>query len=289
MPCAGIEGEYSTGPGDIAGPPETPPLAENPRARTQDAIVRGFGGQTPTSSPRGAARHASCAALRLGSSPALEERGEGQSRRSPRLDPVRAAGGSPLRRFAHGRTHGHDRRQRGRRVRRPSNESRSTRSRRPRRWASWPTSGRPGQKNIWGTSRRHRDAERGRRRRRRARRPAGRRADHDLHGVAGPAADDPQHVQDRRRADADGLPRRGAHAWPRTPVDLRRPQRRDGGAGHRLRACSPRLVQEAHGHGADRAGGDARVARAVHALLRRLPHLARGQQDRGADDDDMRR
>ena len=27
--------------------------------------------------------------------------------------------------------------------------------------------------------------------------------------VAGPAADDPEHVQDRRRADADRLPRRG--------------------------------------------------------------------------------
>jgi hypothetical protein len=37
---------------------------------------------------------------------------------------------------------------------------------------------------------------------------AGRCADDDLHGVAGPAADDPEHVQDRRRADADGLPRR---------------------------------------------------------------------------------
>ena len=49
---------------------------------------------------------------------------------------------------------------------------------------------------------RHRDAVRGRRRRRGPRRAAGRRADDDLHGVAGPAADDPEHVQDRRRADA---------------------------------------------------------------------------------------
>jgi pyruvate-ferredoxin/flavodoxin oxidoreductase len=47
-------------------------------------------------------------------------------------------------------------------------------------------------------------------------------------------------------------------------------------------------VQEDHGHGADRPGGDARGARALHALLRRLPHLARGQQDRAADDDDMK-
>ena len=34
------------------------------------------------------------------------------------------------------------------------------------------------------------------------RRAAGGRSGHDVHRVAGPAADDPQHVQDRRRADA---------------------------------------------------------------------------------------
>ena len=77
---------------------------------------------------------------------------------------------------------------------------------------------------------RRRDAERGRRRRRRARRAADRRADDDVHGVAGPAADDPEHVQDRRRADADGLPRGGARRWRRrrsrssaiTPTSWRR-------------------------------------------------------------------
>ena len=37
-----------------------------------------------------------------------------------------------------------------------------------------------------------------------------------------------------------------------------------------------------HGHGPDRPGGHARGARAVPALLRRLPHLARGAQDRAA-------
>ena len=47
-----------------------------------------------------------------------------------------------------------------------------------------------------------RDAVGGRRRRRGPRRAAGGRAGDDLHGVAGPAADDPEHVQDRRRADA---------------------------------------------------------------------------------------
>ena len=43
-----------------------------------------------------------------------------------------------------------------------------------------------------------RDAERGRRGGRAARRAAGRRAGDDVHGVAGPPADDPEHVQDRR-------------------------------------------------------------------------------------------
>ncbi len=40
--------------------------------------------------------------------------------------------------------------------------------------------------------------------------------DHDLHRVPGPAAHDPEHVQDRGGADLDGLPRLGPHAWPRT-------------------------------------------------------------------------
>ena len=45
--------------------------------------------------------------------------------------------------------------------------------------------------------------------------------------VAGPAADDPEHVQDRRRAHAGGHPRGGPDARHPRPVDLRRPQRRD--------------------------------------------------------------
>ena len=40
--------------------------------------------------------------------------------------------------------------------------------------------------------------------------------------------------------------------------------------------------------GRDRPGGDARGARPVRALLRRLPHLARGREDRALDDDDLR-
>ena len=48
------------------------------------------------------------------------------------------------------------------------------------------------------------------------RRAAGGRAGDDVHRVAGPAADDPQHVQDRRRADAGGDPRRGPDRSPPT-------------------------------------------------------------------------
>ena len=112
---------------------------------------------------------------------------------------------------------------------------------------------------------------------------AGGRPDDDLHGVAGPAADDPQHVQDRRRAHLGRLPHRGPDAGHALPVDLRRPQRRDGRAGHGLGDAL--LEHRAGGPGfrPDRPGGDARGPGAVPALLRRLPDLPRGQQDRAAD------
>ena len=66
-------------------------------------------------------------------------------------------------------------------------------------------------------------------------------------------------------------------------VDLRRPL---ATSWPRAPRASPMLasssVQEAHGPRADRPGGDARGAHPVPALLRRLPHLARDQQDRAA-------
>ena len=94
----------------------------------------------------------------------------------------------------------------------------------------------------------------------------------------------PEHVQDRRRTDLDGLPRRRAHAGHARAVDFRRPQRRDGGAGRPdSRMLASNSVQEAQRFRADRAGRDARGAHAVPAFLRRLPHLARSQQDRRAD------
>ncbi len=124
------------------------------------------------------------------------------------------------------------------------------------------------------------DAVRRRRRRRGPRRAAGRRAGDHLHRVAGPAADDPQHVQDRRRAHADGVPCRGARTRHPCAVDLRRPLRRDVHPRHRLRAAGlelgaggPRLRRHRHRGHARRAGAGA-------ALLRWFPHLARGGQDR---------
>ena len=61
-----------------------------------------------------------------------------------------------------------------------------------------------------------------------------------------------------------------------------------------LALLSSNSVQEAHGHGVDRPGRDARIARADPAFLRRLPHFARGGQGRagaarsGARDDRRR-
>ena len=91
----------------------------------------------------------------------------------------------------------------------------------------------------------------------RARRAAGRRADHDLHGLAGPAADDPQHVQDRGRAHARGLPRRGALGRGAGALDLRRPLGRDGDPRHGLRPALLELGAGGARPRADRPGRDA--------------------------------
>ena len=64
-------------------------------------------------------------------------------------------------------------------------------------------------------------------------------------------------------------------------LDLRRPLRRDGLPADRLRACcAAGSVQEAQDFALHRPRRDAARPRAVPALLRRLPHLARGRQDR---------
>ncbi len=144
----------------------------------------------------------------------------------------------------------------------------------------WASQGRP---NVWGTrAGGGRDAERGRGRRRAARRAAERRAGDDVHRLAGPAADDPEHVQDRRRADAGGAPRRRPIARGAGAVDLRRPLRRDGRPPDGLRAARLGVGAGGPRPGARRAGRDAPDAGAVRALLRRLPNLARAEHDRAA-------
>ena len=127
-----------------------------------------------------------------------------------------------------------------------------------------------------------RDAERGRGRRRVARRPPERRAGDNVHGVAGAAADDPEHVQDRRRADARGAARGSPFARRAGAVDLRRPLRRDGRPPDRVRAARLGLGAGGPRPGAGRAGRDAPDASAVRPLLRRIPHVARAEHDRAA-------
>ena len=110
---------------------------------------------------------------------------------------------------------------------------------------------------------------------------AGRAHDH-LHRLAGPPPDAAGHVQARRGADLRGDPRRGAHGRDARALDLRRPLRRDGRAHDRLRDALLVLGAGGAGHGRDLDDGDARGARPVPPLLRRLPHLARGGEDREA-------
>ena len=78
----------------------------------------------------------------------------------------------------------------------------------------------------------------------------GRRPDHHLHRFPGPAAHDPQHVQDRRRAASRCIPR--IRPCPRVPcpVHLRRPQRRYGLPPDRLRNACLRLRTGGYGSGA---------------------------------------
>ena len=115
--------------------------------------------------------------------------------------------------------------------------------------------------NLWGAipELAEMQSEGGRRRRRPWRAP-GRRARDHLHRVAGPAADDPQHVQDRRRADAVRDARRRADARDARAVDLRRPLRRDGLPPDRLRAPVLELGAGGARHGRRGARRDARDA-----------------------------
>ncbi len=124
------------------------------------------------------------------------------------------------------------------------------------------------------------DAVRGRSGRRRPRRAAGRVALDHVHGLSGPAAHDPHDVQSGRRAVAHLLARdRPLHRRPGS-VHLRRPPGRHGRAPDRLRAARLQLRAGVARPGARRVGRHAQEPHPLHPLLRRLPHLARGAEDR---------
>jgi hypothetical protein len=119
----------------------------------------------------------------------------------------------------------------------------------------------------------HRDAVGGRCRRHAARRAHLRRAGDQLHRQPGSAADDPQPLQDRRRADALRSARRGTRGGDSRAVDLRRPVRRHGLSCHRLCAARRQLAAGSAGLCPDRAGGDTRRAHPGDSFFRWLPHL----------------
>ncbi len=135
--------------------------------------------------------------------------------------------------------------------------------------------GRPGpQEHLRRDGKSGGDAVRSRCRRRRARFVAERRPDLDVYRVAGPAADDPQHVQNRRRAAAGRIPRFGPCAGRTVVVDLRRPPGRHGCPPDRFRHARHLVSAGSHGLGRHRPHRLAQGPRAVPPLLRRLPHLA---------------
>ena len=143
---------------------------------------------------------------------------------------------------------------------------------------AWSAAGRT---NLWRNDpHSHRDAERGRRRRRLPRRHSGRSADHHVHGLPGPAADDPEHVQDRRRTLHRRHPRLGPHDRHPRPLHLRRSQRRDGRSPDRVCDAGIHLGPGSPGHGGGRPRRHAAHPDPLHPLLRRVPHQPRGRQDR---------
>ncbi len=128
-----------------------------------------------------------------------------------------------------------------------------------------------------------RDAVGSRRGRRGARGAASGRPVHDVHGLPGPAADDPQHVQDCGGADAVHHARRGQGAGDACAVDLRRPLRRHGVPADGVRAPVLELGPGSPRHGSGCARRQPGVAGALSAFLRRLPHVARSREDDDAE------
>ena len=92
--------------------------------------------------------------------------------------------------------------------------------------------------------------------------------------IAGSAADDPQHVQDRRGTDQHGLPCGGAFHRGAGALDLWRPFGCDGRPPDGLGAALIRRRAGSAGFCRHRTGCNAEIAHPVPALFRRLPHLA---------------
>jgi hypothetical protein len=125
------------------------------------------------------------------------------------------------------------------------------------------------------------DAVRSGRRRRRARLPGRWRADVHLHGLPGPLADDPQHVQDFRRTSARRLSCQRARHRRTRPVHLRRPSGRHGLSPDRLCHAGLQFRAGVHGPVPGRSPVLYRVEHPLPAFLRRFPHLPRSAEDRG--------
>ncbi len=108
----------------------------------------------------------------------------------------------------------------------------------------------------------------------------GRCAQYDLHRIAGSPADDSQYVQDFRRTSSGRIPCLGASHRRTCPFHIRRPSGRDGHSPDGLRHA--RHQQRSGGNGPRRRGasGSHQVARAVSALLRRIPYVARDTENR---------
>ena len=152
---------------------------------------------------------------------------------------------------------------------------------------AWSAAGRP--QHLGPGAVGHRDAVRGRRHRRRPRRPAGRRAGDDVHRQPGPAPDDPEPLQDRRRADPVLHARRGADRGHARALDLRRPLRRDGLPPDRRRAAGLGVGAGGAGLRAHRPGGDAarRACRCCTSSTASAPRT-RSPRSRPLDDDVLR-
>ena len=128
---------------------------------------------------------------------------------------------------------------------------------------------------VGSRPRRDRNALGGRGSRRDPRRDTSGRARDDVHRLPRAPPDDPEHVQDRGRADAVRHARRGSHGGDSRAVDLRRPQRRHGLPPDRVRDARFELAAGGAWPGRDRARGHGARPRSVPSLLRRIQDESR--------------